>query len=446
VSSHRRRTSDSRGFGLTMLDRGSSTPNEPTSLTPQPQAPVAPGPRARRKAVRDSVRSEHQRLLTRRGLLLGGAVLALILLIVGVAALIPSRGNNKGTSASGRPQTTLLVQLIDAKGYAVASALTGHDVSTQTGAVVTVPQHLVSDVAGEGAVQFGSARLTGVRNASADALRDEIGVIVDGSWTLNAAGLASMVNAVGGVTVDVDVNVDTKQANGTTVVAVPAGKAQNLNGASAAAFAMYSLSSDPDAVGLARFDAVWTQLVTKLPSTSAAVQAMLGGVGANGKSTFDNAKLADYLETMHQDAVADHTTYDTIPTQSIDTGYGVSYRVDQDSLKTLIANDFADSVPQPVNGITGNVYVQNGVGSAVAVRAARTELINAGLQFTDGGTAAKAHEARSLIMINDANPASITRGQYIAKALHLPATDVAVAPLAQNVADVIVILGADFKS
>ncbi len=446
MSSHRRRTSDSRGFGLSLLDRGSSAPTEPTAATVDLEAPVAPGPRVRRRAVRDSVRSEQQQLLTRRGLMIGGAVLAVVLLIVGVAALIPSRGGNNGTSASGRPQTTLLVQLLNAKGYAVASALTAHDVSSQTGAVVTIPQHLVSDVAGEGAVQFGSARLTGVPNASADALRDEIGVIVDGTWTLNSAGLAALVNAVGGVTVDVDVSVESKQANGTTVLAVPAGKAQNLNGPSAAAFAMYSLSSDPDAVGLARFDAVWTQLVTKLPNTSAAIQAMLGGVGANGKSTFDTAKLADYLETMHQDAAANHTTYDTIPTQSIDTGYGVSYRVDQDSLKTLIANDFADSVPQPVNGITGNVYVQNGVGSAAAVRAARTKLINAGLQFTDGGTAAKAHESRSLIMINDANPASITRGRYIAKALHLPATDVAVAPLAQNVADVIVILGADFKS
>ena len=392
------------------------------------------------------MRSEQQRLLTRRGLMIGGALVVAIVLIVGVAALIPGRGGNKGALASGRPQTTLLVQLVNAKGYAVASALTAHDVSSQTGAVVTVPEHLVSDVAGTGAVQFGSARLTGVPNASADALRDEIGVIVDGTWTLDATGLARLVDAVGGVTVDVDVNVVTKQANGTSVVAVPAGKAQSLNGASAAAYAQYAASSDPDAVGLARFDAVWTQVVIKLPNTSAAIQAMLGGLGSHAKVTFTTPRLADYLESMHQDAVANHTTYDTIPTQTIDTGYGVSYRVDQDSLKTLITNDFSDSLPQPVNGITGNVYVQNGVASAAAVRAARTDLINSGLQFTDGGTAAKAHEARSLIMINDASPASITRGHFIAKALHLPSTDVAVAPLPQNVADVVVILGADFKS
>jgi hypothetical protein len=91
------------------------------------------------------------------------------------------------------------------------------------------------------------------------------------------------------------------------------------------------------------------------------------------------------------------------------------------------------------------VLVQNGVGSPGLNAQAREDLVGAGFTYVNGGNAAQFGTAATEVVVPDATAESLQWGADIAQALGVPASAVAVADSGQSVADVIVVLGADFK-
>jgi hypothetical protein len=65
--------------------------------------------------------------------------------------------------------------------------------------------------------------------------------------------------------------------------------------------------------------------------------------------------------------------------------------------------------------------------------------------YINGGNAEQFDQPATLVIVEDASTASVELGQKVAEALGVPATAVQVAEDGQNVADVVVILGADFE-
>ena len=90
--------------------------------------------------------------------------------------------------------------------------------------------------------------------------------------------------------------------------------------------------------------------------------------------------------------------------------------------------------------------IQNGVGTPGLVAKARTRLLVGGITFVNGGNASKFGYAKSLVLVptRPGRQAS-SKGAAVARALGLPASDVALTDQGQTIADVVVILGADFK-
>jgi hypothetical protein len=64
--------------------------------------------------------------------------------------------------------------------------------------------------------------------------------------------------------------------------------------------------------------------------------------------------------------------------------------------------------------------------------------------YINGGNAELFDQPTTLVIVEDASPESVALGEKVAEALGVPATAVQVAEDGQNVADVVVILGADF--
>jgi hypothetical protein len=89
--------------------------------------------------------------------------------------------------------------------------------------------------------------------------------------------------------------------------------------------------------------------------------------------------------------------------------------------------------------------VENGVGTPDLIVPARSKLVALGLRFINGGNAANLSNEPSVVLVEDGTEQSTKRGERVAKALGLPESAIAVNPRGQTVADVIVILGADFK-
>lgn len=438
------------------------TPTEPPTQTPAAQqdddrltpvfAPagvdlslaVLPAGASARRAVRVERRRQARRTRVVAGVAAG--VLLLVALVGAVKILGGGDGSGPASGpSSARTQTTLLMQVVDDNRQTVGAVLLGHDTRSGDGAGVLVPSALVVDVPGSGSAAFGATSAAGPAGSSALALGDALGVTVDGTWVLDAAGLAALVDAVGGVDVTVDRDVTVTGAGGSSVVAT-AGR-QHLDGAGAAAYATFLAPQEAEQVRLARFSTVLEALLPKLPGDDAGRSKVLGALGSHSASTLSPSRLQTVLGGLRSDAAGQQLAFDTLPTRALDPGAGgaPTLLLDPVAAAQMVGTDFAGSrLPQRSEGPV-RVLVQNGVGTPGLASAARSRLVAAGLAYVNGGNAAHFGFPRSYVLILDATAASRRQGAAVAKALGLPAADVAVTDQGQSVADVVVVLGADFK-
>jgi hypothetical protein len=309
---------------------------------------------------------------------------------------------------------------------------------------ISITPSVIVEVATGGALPFGEIiRLTD-QNSSANALSDAIGVNVNATQWMDPLAFSGLVDAVGGVIVDVDVDVVKTQPDGTKVVVIPAGKAQTLQGPQAAMYATYLAPGEPEEARMARFTQVFRLVVSRLPSDPAKVEPILTGLGASARSTVPAAQVAAFLVRLHADVLSDNVAYKNLPVKS-DQVVASATRIDQEATATMVAELLPDAMRTPGVNSKVRVLVQNGVGIPGLNAAARQLLVDAGYTYVNGGNAASWGQKATVVVVPDATAESLRWGNEIAAALKVPATAVQVATTTQSVADVIVVLGADFK-
>ena len=277
-------------------------------------------------------------------------------------------------------------------------------------------------------------------HASADALTDLLQVRLDGSWVLSEQALTQLVDAVGGIDADVDVDLSAPDANGRTVQ-LGSGR-QHLDGRSAAALVAYRAPEEADQVRLARFKSVLVGLIGALPADSAARAGVLAGVGPGSSTTLSAGAFGRVVGTLRRAVAGDDAAYETLPVSVIDTGADEpSAGLDTAQAPALVQRLLGSS---GATGARPSVLVQNGVGVPGLVGTARSRLLTGSFRFIDGGNAASFGVATSVVLVGDATAPTVEQGRKVAAALRLPATAVRLAPQPQGTADVIAILGADF--
>ncbi len=183
-------------------------------------APVLPG--SARAGARSAARVERQRRERQRRLIAAASVAALVLGLLGWFVLRGDDAPPATVTAAARTQSTVLLAV---GGESITGlALLAADPATGEGAVVLLPNRLMVDVAGFGPMTLAQATELSSADAGADALTDALGVTIDGTWRLDDAGLAALVDAAGGVTVDVDTDITGPgPTRGSTVILIPAG-------------------------------------------------------------------------------------------------------------------------------------------------------------------------------------------------------------------------------
>jgi anionic cell wall polymer biosynthesis LytR-Cps2A-Psr (LCP) family protein len=432
-----------------------AVPGAPTGDTVVPTAEAPPvetaaGRAARRRASEEAARQQSHRA-HRRLALTGVVALVLVALLGGLWSWWSSRPATEDptaqptATATGPTQPTLLIQITGKDGVALGSTLASVGGPLGRANLVAVPQNTVVDVATGGTLPFGQVARLPDPNGSAAALSDAIGVNVDGSLALDELAFSGLVDAVGGVKVDVDVDVVQAQADGSSIVLVPAGAGQLLQGPAAVAYATYLAEAEPEEARMARWTAVLRAVVGGLPADVAKIETILTQLGASAKATVPFAQLASFFTRLNADITADDVVYKNLPVQPIDTGGPAAYRVDQDAAAVMVAELFPEAVRTPGPNSKVRVLVQNGVGSPGLNAAARQLLVDAGFTYVNGGNAPAFGQAQTAVVVPDATAESLKWGADIAKALTVPTDAVQVASGGQTVADVIVVLGADFK-
>lgn len=338
-----------------------------------------------------------------------------------------------------RTQRTLLLQVQGENGAAAASALLAHDPETETGAALLIPPQVLVTVPGREQLQLGRALALVPSQGSRDALSDLIGVTVDDGWVLTTPVLTTLVDALGGIPVDVDVPV----VRGRTVLLSPG--AQSLTGAQAVQFLLYLAPEEQEQARLARLQEVLDGLINVLPRTREELAAQLATLGPRSISTYETpGQLADFLLGLAADDEAGQLQYDTLPVIPIDPGGGVqAFRVDAPKLTAVVDRLLAASVPAGVREGGNRVLVLNGVGTPGLGEAVRAKIVPAGFVFVDSRNAPQFGYAQTQVFVREATPEAQALGERVAKALGVPATSVARQDFG-TVADVVILVGADF--
>lgn len=343
-----------------------------------------------------------------------------------------------GTSPEQRTQQTLLLQVQGPDGAAAASALLAHDPDEGTGSVVLVPPQVLATVPGTGSLPFGRALATVDAQGSRDALSDLMGVTVDDGWVLPLDGLAALVDALGGIPVEVDVPV----VRDSTVV-LSAG-AQQVDGARAVELLLYLAPEEQEQSRLARVQEVLDGIVQSLPEEPADVRALVSALGEGSVSTLDPPALADLLLGLAAADEDGQLQYDTLPVIPIDPGGGVTaFRVDAERLPTLVDRLLADSVPPGVREGGNRVLVLNGVGTPGLGESVRAKLAPAGFVFVGSRNAPEFGYPTTQVLVPEATAEAQALGERVAEALGVPPTSVMTQEFG-TVADVVVLVGADF--
>jgi hypothetical protein len=183
-----------------------------------------------------------------------------------------------------------------------------------------------------------------------------------------------------------------------------------------------------------------------LPDKADDVTALLARLGKGSQSTLARPALVDLLLRAHRAATAGKLVPDVLPVNSIDAGGAEeAYGLNGAQAAALMKTDFGPSLIQGGPGAATRVYVQNGVGTPGLVDKARTRLVAQGFRFVNGGNAPQFGVKKTIIYIADSTETSQRRGVKVAAALGVPAASVTGTQQGQTVADVIVILGSDFR-
>lgn len=417
----------------------SANPRPPGAGT----APPVVTPIKTRRQARIERRARRRRI--------GGAGIAAIVVVVALVAVGIGFGVHSittGKTDTQPPQTTLLFELSSgstANAPSVGGILFGHEAQNKVnpGVELLIQPNLITNVCGVGEQSFSQfLTLPGGAQQAADALSTSLlGVHIDGTWTLTGAQLAALVNAVGGVTVNVDVDVTKPGARGTSIVELQRGT-QQLNGAQAAMFASYRTSPGEDAsAGLARLQSVMQAAIDKLGSVAHA-QAVLAGL--HSASSLPPQRLAQLLVALAGDDKRDGgvLAYD-LPTRKLPTLGSPSYNIDPAGAATFVRKNFAPSLPKrQATGV--QVLLKNGIDTPGLIPSACRRLTAAGMRPQGSGNSGSGLQ-HTEILINARTVALAEQADQVARALRLPLGDVQVNPVPSTFDGVIVVLGADYK-
>jgi hypothetical protein len=418
----------------------------PVPRRPDPAERIAAPPtldtREGRAALRRRTAQQHRRRV--QAML---AVVVVTTVLAGVGAWLgwmrPAPVHTT-TSVSQVHTETLLVEVRGSDGGAAASTLYSARPSGD-GAAVLLPSAVIATVPGAGQQRLGAALgLTGGAALARDTVSDLLGVRVDQDWVLDATSFAAFVDAVGGIDVDVDVDVLGKTAAGATQVLVGRGTHQHLDGRSAAAVVLYRPTGEDQIQSQPRIQAVLDGLLAALPSGDALGSLLVAHPAAIGSTSAPElAPILDRLRTM---TAAHALQYQTLPVQPLDTDGALAYRLDFDAVDGLVRDQFSGA-ELPGRNRTGNrVLVANAVGTPGVGDAVRGRIVPAGFTFVGSKNLTPFGRAKTIVVVFDTDPATTDRARRLAAAIGLPDATISVSTRGQSIADLMIVVGKDFKA
>jgi hypothetical protein len=208
----------------------------------------------------------------------------------------------------------------------------------------------------------------------------------------------------------------------------------------------YLAPGEQEQARLARLQEILDGVLNALPRSTSDVAKALSALGPRSIPSDPTPKLASFLVGLATDSRSEALQYDSLPVISIDPGDGVlSFRVDADATRTIVDRLLAQSVPPGARQTGNRVLVLNGVGTPGIGDKVRAKIVPAGFVFVASRNNATFGVAKTRVLIKEATPEAQAVGEKVAKALGVPLDSVQTAEIG-TIADVVVVVGADFKA
>lgn len=225
--------------------------------------------------------------------LLGLVVLATI----GILVAQPERPVEPGPTPTPAPaSTTLVVQVRDSTLLALGSVLMGIDGQrTRLDQLWWTSDWWIDQIGPQevSGAELGRKPVPYVMQT----LQDQTHVAVEHAWVMDRLAFAGLVDAVGGLRLDLPARTAYLDDQGLPQLLEPG--MQTLTGAQAADFVLDPSVTDEGA-RLARFQAVWDQVTRRFPTDIDKARTLVVSLGALSKSTMTSEELSSFLTEVHR--------------------------------------------------------------------------------------------------------------------------------------------------
>lgn len=252
-------------------------------------------------------------------------------------------------------------------------------------------------------------------------LATQLGIRIPNGLVMDRLAFAAMVDAVGGVVVDIPQAIYGPPIAGKRSLLFPAGNIR-LYGLSAASYVLLLARGEDQADRMARYEQVWTQIVAGLPNDELRMRNILGSLGSSAQNSTTVAVMATLLLNYqhaqeHQDVLAG-----TLPARVIGSGSTAIYTPDPVASVALSGKLFPDILVTP--GVDGNgqrVRLVDAGATGSQLVQAQDQLSRAGIDVVFGGIAVPQRTSKLFV---PKRVDSTTLATQLAQVLGLPALPV----------------------
>jgi anionic cell wall polymer biosynthesis LytR-Cps2A-Psr (LCP) family protein len=346
-------------------------------------------------------------------------------------------GSKTGTASDVAAQNrdVIVVHLHNTAKGGTSTALLVDNTTTKQGTTVLLPNSLALSGDDGSVTTLAKSVDDDGSSGTRDQLDTVLGTNIEGTWRLDTPYLQNLVELVGNIEIDTNVDVpdpDAKKKG--TAPLVHKGKAQTLSGKAAVAYATYRASGEAQNAQLERFGQVMQGVLRKLSSDAQGATVTVQTLGQIIEPPLSDKNLGTFLAKLADLAKGGDYKTALLPLQSDGT---LSAQTSSSVVKDILGG----VAKSPDAGSAVRVSVQNATGTKDNTEKARVVLLNGGFSFQEGGTAS-AVQYTSKVLYSDA--ADKDNAAEVAKTLGLPGSAVTKGTVGSN-ADVSVVLGQDYK-
>ncbi|MFJ9324862.1 LytR C-terminal domain-containing protein [Streptomyces sp. NPDC101230] len=386
-------------------------------------------------------RSERREEARRKGRnrIIALIVVAVLVVVGGVgylwsADMLPGLSGpeeKKSVAVGAQQRDVIVVHLHNTKKGGTSTALLVDNATTKQGTTVLLPNTLA--VAGDdgSTTTLGKSVDDDGRTGTRESIETLLGTKISGTWRLDTPYLEILVEQVGNIEMDTDIDVPDAKKGAAPLV--KKGEAQTLSGPMAVAYATYLAPGEAEAKQLARFGEVMRAVLRKISEDPKAATVTVETLAQVLDPSLPEKDLGASLATLASRAkVGDYKTA-MLPVQDDGT-------LTDAATRSVVKDILGGTVKAPEDGAPLRVAVRNATGNARAGESARITLVNGGYAFVDSGKAEE--EAESVVIYRSAEDKG--KASEVAKTLGLPAGAVKEGEPAAN-ADVSAVLGQNYK-